>query len=76
MTATQTHQNDTYGEITEAEHQALRAQAHTCTTCGMLADVDPVFHAARYGHRPAYRDEQGEWEFWPRTRTWTQVPRR
>jgi hypothetical protein len=50
-----TVRNDTFGEMTRAELDQLRATAHPCTTCGMLADVDPVFHAARYGHAPAYR---------------------
>ena len=68
-----TYQNDTYGELTQAEHDALRQAAHACIRCGMLADVDPAFHAARYAHRPAYRDEQGTWEYWPRTMTWTPV---
>ena len=47
-----TYQNDTYGEITEAEHQANRARAQECMTCGMLATVDPVFHQNRYQHVP------------------------
>lgn len=45
-------QNDTYGEITRAELADLRAHALKCTTCGMLATVDPAFHASRYGHAP------------------------
>ena len=49
--------NDTYGEITEAELQALRARAARCTTCGMLATVDPEFHAARYAHAPIIRED-------------------
>lgn len=53
--------NDTYGEITANENIELHKSSHRCIRCGMLADVDPVFHAARYGHRPAYRDEQGMW---------------
>jgi hypothetical protein len=67
-------QNDTYGTLSDSEHQALLQASHVCIRCGMLANVDPVFHASRYGHRPAYRDDQGVWEFWPRTVTWTQVP--
>lgn len=63
--------NDTYGEITSEELNALREVARPCLRCGMLATVDPAFHATRYGHRPTYRDEQGTWEFWPRTQTWT-----
>jgi hypothetical protein len=46
------HQNDTYGELTEDEHQDLRAHALSCIECGMLATVDPVFHQARYQHKP------------------------
>ncbi len=65
--------NDTYGEMTGKELAELRKQAHKCLRCGMLADVDPVLHASRYGHRPQYRDEQGTWEFFPNTMTWTQV---
>lgn len=38
---------------------ALRANAHVCSACGMLADVDPFFHQERYGHAPRYRDETG-----------------
>lgn len=64
-------QNDTFGEITDGELAELRKSSHLCIRCGMLADVDPVLHASRYGHRPAYRDDQGTWEYWPRTRTWT-----
>jgi len=47
-----TVQNDTYGELTRGELASLRARAECCTTCGMLATVDPVFHAQRYGHVP------------------------
>lgn len=68
-----TCKNDTYGEITEAEHQALRSIARPCLACGMLANVDPVLHASRYEHRPRYRDDQGTWEFWPRTMAWTRA---
>lgn len=68
-----TCKNYTYGEITEAEHQALRDAAHPCLTCGMLANVDPVLHATRYAHRPRYRDAEGTWEFWPRTMAWTRA---
>jgi hypothetical protein len=53
------HQNDTYGEVTAAEHADLRASARPCLTCGMLADVDPVFHESRYGHAPRVRDGGG-----------------
>ena len=49
-------QNDTFGEITEAELQSLRARAQRCIICGMLATVDPAFHAARYAHAPAVRE--------------------
>lgn len=44
--------NDTYGEITPAKLAELRALAQSCLSCGMLATVDPVFHASRYGHAP------------------------
>lgn len=45
-------QNDTYGEMIREELNDLRAHAQKCTTCGMLATVDPAFHASRYGHAP------------------------
>jgi hypothetical protein len=48
-------QNDTYGEITHAELADLRRFAQRCVTCGMLATVDPVFHASRYGHAPVIK---------------------
>jgi hypothetical protein len=66
--------NATYGEITQAELETRRANAHRCLACGMLADVDPVLHQARYGHRPKYRDDEGivfAWfagDGWVRTR--------
>jgi uncharacterized paraquat-inducible protein A len=44
--------NDTYGEISCEELADLRLHAQRCTECGMLATVDPVFHAARYAHAP------------------------
>lgn len=47
-------QNDTLGEITAEEHQALRDNARNCARCGMLATVDPVLHASRYAHAPEY----------------------
>lgn len=56
--------NDTYGEITPETWEALCAVAHRCQRCGMLADVDPIMHASRYGHAPAYTDANGlalEW---------------
>lgn len=68
-----TFQNDTYGILDQDEHDALRRAARPCVKCGMLANVDPVFHAARYGHRPVYRDEQGTWEYWPRIMTWIRL---
>ena len=46
------HENDTYGEITSRELADLRSHALRCDTCGMLATVDPAFHASRYGHQP------------------------
>jgi hypothetical protein len=57
--------NDTYGKITRAELDAMRASAGRCTTCGMLATVDPVFHATRYGHAPVIAGPDGarlEWD--------------
>ncbi len=51
-----THRNDTFGELTGAEHAALRENARPCSDCGMLATVDPVLHESRYGHAPAYRE--------------------
>jgi len=44
--------NNTYGEITAAELADLRLHALRCMTCGMLATVDPAFHASRYQHPP------------------------
>jgi len=69
------HQNDTYGEITEAEHQALRARAQKCSTCGMLATVDPNLHQARYDHQPTVC-YGGTAYAWVRALTrWMPVPR-
>jgi hypothetical protein len=56
--------NDTHGDVTRAELAELRAGAHPCLRCGMLADVDPVLHEERYGHRPKYRDESGRVFVW------------
>jgi len=42
----------------------LHASAHACLACGMLADVDPELHHARYGHRPRYRDDDGRVRVW------------
>jgi hypothetical protein len=64
-----TVQNDTYGEITRDELRQLRATASRCIFCGLLADVDPRFHAARYGHSPIRRVE-GRRERWTGT-GWT-----
>jgi hypothetical protein len=70
-----TYQNDTYGEITEAELQAMRARAKNCITCGMLATVDPVFHQARYGHQPTVI-YGGTTYVWATSRMrWIPVPR-
>lgn len=64
--------NDTRGTITSEEHAQLRAAASPCLHCGMLADVDPVLHAARYGHAPSYRDRDGRILTWlPQARCWT-----
>lgn len=52
-------QNDTYGEVTQAELADLRLHALRCDQCGMLATVDPVFHAARYGHAPTVHHPDG-----------------
>lgn len=56
--------NDTYGPLTAAELADLRAAAHKCLACGMLADVDPELHQSRYGHRPKYRDDSGRVLVW------------
>ena len=53
--------NDTYGEITAEELADLRAHAKRCQTCGMLATVDPAFHATCYGHAPQFTDARGHW---------------
>jgi ferredoxin-like protein FixX len=44
--------NGTYGEISQQELADLRLHAQRCLECGMLATVDPAFHAARYAHAP------------------------
>jgi hypothetical protein len=44
--------NDTYGEISREELADLRRYAQRCLECGILATVDPAFHAARYAHAP------------------------
>lgn len=31
----------------------LTGQDEICVRCGMVANVDPWFHAQRYGHQPA-----------------------
>lgn len=54
-----TVQNDTYGEITRKELAGLRRVAQRCTHCGMLATVDPAFHASRYGHAPVINRGSG-----------------
>lgn len=56
--------NDTFGEISREELAALRATAHKCRQCGMLADVDPEFHQSRYGHAPSYTGEDGKIRAW------------
>jgi ferredoxin-like protein FixX len=52
-------QNDTYGEITREELADLRLHAQRCLECGMLATVDPAFHATRYAHAPRVRHGRG-----------------
>lgn len=64
-----TVQNDTYGEITREELADLRRVARKCTSCGMLATVDPAFHAARYGHAPTV-SQRGVIYTWRRRRGW------
>jgi hypothetical protein len=63
--------NDTYGQITRDELAALRANASRCLRCGMLATVDPVFHASRYGHQPVIAGKLGELAWSSATLTWT-----
>ena len=65
-----TVQTDTYGEITRETLNNLRANAHSCIRCGMLADVDPMFHQNRYGHIPAYRADGITWEWDDTSYTW------
>lgn len=65
--------NDTYGPVTTEELQALRDRAHTCSECGHLADVDPVFHEDRYGHAPRYTDGDGTWRWDTGSLTWQPV---
>lgn len=66
-----TVQNDTFGEITREELAELRATAKKCTTCGMLATVDPVLHTNRYGHAAQFRDEDGQvWAWDSNTARW------
>jgi hypothetical protein len=52
-------ENSTWGDIGPAELQALRAEAKPCLRCGMLATVDPITHASRYGHAPVIADGAG-----------------
>jgi hypothetical protein len=47
-----TYKNDTYGELSREELADLRRVALRCQYCGMLATVDPAFHATRYAHAP------------------------
>jgi hypothetical protein len=42
-------------DITDAEWAQIRAAAdpvETCSTCGMVANLDPSLHTERYGHVP------------------------
>jgi hypothetical protein len=55
--------NDTFGEITPDELDELRESASPCLKCGMIADVDPVFHENRYGHAPV-REVGGLTSIW------------
>lgn len=66
------YQNDTFGELTPAEHARLREQALTCTECGQLATVDPVFHQDRYQHAPRIRTEGGTATWDGGSMTWQQ----
>lgn len=70
MTA-QTIQNDTYGEMTRDKLNAMRAAAEKCSTCGMLATVDPEFHQSRYRHVPTVRREGVTLTWDSRTLTFT-----
>jgi hypothetical protein len=65
--------NDTYGEITRGELADLRLHARKCAHCGLLATVDPVFHATRYGHAPTMRDERGTWIWNSKDHQWDVV---
>ena len=65
--------NDTYGEITREELADLRSNALRCMYCGLLATVDPAFHAARYAHEPRVNHGGGIVFRWDRGRhEWVQ----
>lgn len=55
--------NDTHGEITAAELETMRSNAGRCLTCGMLATVDPIAHAERFGHPATIADGSGRLVF-------------
>jgi hypothetical protein len=67
-------QNDTYGEITREELADLRRVAQRCTHCGMLATVDPAFHAARYRHAPTVSRGGVTFTWSQRRHTWLTMP--
>jgi hypothetical protein len=71
-----TIQNDTYGEITREELADLRAHAQKCTVCGMLATVDPAFHASRYAHAPVVSRGGVTFTWSPSGHEWIQGSRR
>jgi hypothetical protein len=60
--------NDTYGEISREELADLRSHAQRCMICGLLATVDPAFHASRYGHAPRVNHGGGIIFCWSRER--------
>jgi hypothetical protein len=65
--------NDTYGDITREELDDLRLHAQRCDHCGMLATVDPAFHASRYGHAPRTHHGPTSFRWDVRRHEWVQT---
>lgn len=56
------------------ESEITKANAHPCTVCGMLADIDPEFHMERYAHAPKMRDNMGTLKVWRSRIGWATIP--
>ena len=67
--------NDTYGEITPDELADLRRHAQKCSTCGMVATIDPAFHASRYAHAPTLATPDGPRRWDIRRHGWVETAR-